>query len=137
MNEIWGEYLVSDDDNLLQFERIYELLSNTYWASTRSREVIQKSIYNSLCFGIYNRDLQIGFARCITDYSVIYYLADVIIDEKYRGRGLGKLLLRCIVNHETLAPLFGILNTNDAHELYKQFGFTQDLDTSMNRVVKR
>lgn len=132
----YGEFLISDDKTLIQTNSVYELLSNTYWAKKRSKETVEKSIENSLCFGIYkDRDL-IGFARCVTDYAVMYWLADVIIDEKYRGHGLGKALIKSITEHEKLINLVGLLATKDAHGLYEQFGFQKDQGASMRKPPK-
>lgn len=118
-----NQYLLSDDKTKLQPQRIQALLRDTYWAKDRSLEVVETSIEHSLCIGVYHEGLQIGFARCVTDYCSIYWLCDVIIDPTYRGEGLGKALMEFIVAHETLKPLQGILATNDAHGLYAQYGF--------------
>ena len=123
---ITDRYLISDDKSLIQTGRVFELLSNTYWAKDRTKEAVQKSIDNSLCFGVYLDNLQIGFARCITDYATIYYLCDVVIAEKHRGQGLGKALTKFITEHKSLAALMGVLGTKDAHGLYEQFGFMRD-----------
>jgi len=127
-------YLISDDKNLLDINRVCEMLSNTYWAKNRSREANKKSIENSLCFGVYKDNLQVGFARCVTDYAVYYYLCDVTIEEKYRGHGLGKALMKFIAGHELLAPLLGLLGTEDACGLYEQFGFKVCTDTHMYKL---
>ena len=82
------EFLISDDKTLIQPEIVFELFSKSYWAGERSLETIKKSIENSLCFGVYHVGKQVGFARCVTDYATIYWLADVIIDERFRGQGL-------------------------------------------------
>ena len=89
------------------------------------KEVIKKAINNSLCFGVYNGcEGQVGFARVITDNATFAYLADVFIVENYRGRGLSKLLVKTIVEHESLQGLRRfLLATSDAHGLYSQFGF--------------
>jgi GNAT superfamily N-acetyltransferase len=121
-----GNYLISDDKSLLQPERIYETLRNTYFAKNRSWDTISKAIERSLCFGVYCGGAQVGFARCFTDYAVTYYLCDVVIDEKHRGQGLGKALVKFITEHELLAPLMGVLGTEDAHGLYEKFGFKRD-----------
>ena len=137
MKQTFGSYLISDEKGLLQIDRIHELLSKSYWAKDRLKETIQKSIEHSLCFGVYIDGLQIGFARCITDYATMYYLADVIIDEKYRGQGLGKAFVKFIIEHKLLRICGGILDTSDAHGLYEQFGFARNPDKSMRRSSKR
>jgi GNAT superfamily N-acetyltransferase len=68
-----------------------------------------------------------GFARVVTDYGVLYYLCDVVVDENYRGQGLGKVLVEAIIEHEKLADLLGLLATKDAHSLYEKFGFQRDI----------
>lgn len=126
-----NDYVISSDKALLSADKIYELLSGSYWAQGRSRETIIKSIENSLCWGIYIGGEQVGFARAVTDYATIYWLCDVIIDEKHRGHGLGKMLVESVVNCEELAGLRGILGTKDAHGLYEQYGFVRVPDRFM------
>ena len=117
------EFLISDDKTLIQPGRVWELLSKSYWAADRDLATIQKSIEHSLCFGVYHAGEQIAFARCVTDYATIYWLGDVIVDERYRGRGLGKELVPFILSHELLQGLTGTLATRDAHGLYARYGF--------------
>lgn len=118
-----GTALISDDKNLLQIDRIFALLKTSYWAGERSRETIEQSIEHSLCFGVYQNGEQVGFARCVTDYATMFWLADVILDERVRGQGLGKALVDLIVSHERLQGLVGTLATRDAQGLYQRFGF--------------
>lgn len=124
MREYFKGFLYSDEKELLQLNKVYEMLSKTYWAYNREINIIEKSIENSLCFGVYKDNVQIGFARCVTDHSVIYWLCDVVIDENYRNQGLGKKLVEYIVQHHTLKNLRGILTSSPQHQkLYSQFGF--------------
>lgn len=120
--EIKG-FLISDNKNLIQIHMVCSLLKTTYWAGSRDTDTIQKSIDNSLCFGIYKDGNQVGYARCVTDYATVFWLCDVVIDNDYRGQGLGKLLIEFITNHDDLKSLSGILATRDAQGLYEQFGF--------------
>lgn len=126
-----GEFLISDDPGLLSLEAICSFLKRSYWASERPPEVVEASIRNSLCYGLYHEGRQIGFARAVTDRATMYWLADVFIDEAYRGKGLGKILVRTVVESEELRGLTGRLGTKDAHELYKQFGFVMDEGRAM------
>src|SRR6266498_623668 len=120
-----GEFLVSTDPVRLDIEFIHAFLSNSYWAAGIPREVVERSIANSLCFGVYEGDRQVGFARVITDYATFAYLADVFIIESHRGRGLSKFLMECIAQHPKLQGLRRWMPaTRDAHELYARFGFT-------------
>src|SRR6266536_552050 len=119
-----GEFLVSTDPVRLDIEFIHAFLSNSYWAAGIPREVVERSIANSLCFGVYEGDRQVGFARVITDYSTYAYLADVFIIESHRGRGLAKFLMECITKNPDLQGLRRwTLATRDAHSLYAKFGF--------------
>ena len=133
MKVCFEEFVICDDRESIQIDRCYEMLSNTYWAKNRSKEAIKISIENSLCFGVYKDDIQIGFARCVTDYAVLYYLCDVVIDDKYRGHGIGKALVKSITEHKLLAPLRGILDTSDAHGLYEKFGFRISQGMNMSK----
>jgi len=115
----------STDRSRLDFEAIYDFLAHrTYWAQNIPREVVQRSIDNALCFGVYEGKIQVGFARLITDYATFAYLADVFILEEYRGRGLSKKLVAFITS---LPELQGLrrwhLVTRGAQGLYEQFGF--------------
>ena len=123
MERQFDGFLISDEKGLLQPERIYMMLHDTYWAKERTRETIARAIENSLCFGIYFDGEQIGFARCVSDYATSFLLADVIIDERYRARGLGKALVSTILSHERLQGLTGTLATRDAHGFYAKYGF--------------
>lgn len=118
-------YTISTDKSRLDVPAIHDFLANSsYWAHNVPLSTVQKSIENSLCFGIYAGETQVGFARVITDYAVFAYLADVFVLGAYRGRGLGKWLVACIVSHPELQNLRRwILATKDAHGLYAQYGF--------------
>jgi GNAT superfamily N-acetyltransferase len=116
-------YLISDDRRILDPEKIYGMLSKSYWASDRPKEKILESIDNSLCFGMYCGGQQIGFARMVTDKVFFSWIMDVIIDDTFRGKGLGKWLLECILAHPDIASTKQRLATKDAHGLYEQFGF--------------
>lgn len=128
-----GNFKISTNKSLLSLDRICELLSKSYWANNRTNEIIAKSIENSICYGVYAHGEQIGFGRIITDYATTYYICDVIIDEKYRGQGLGKKLVECMIGSEDLKNNTGILATRDAHGLYRQFGFANTENMFMLR----
>jgi GNAT superfamily N-acetyltransferase len=91
-------------------------------------ERVQKAADHSLNFGLYYQDKQIGYARIVTDFTRIAYLADVFIIDAYRGRGLSKWLIQVIMDHPDLQHLSRwMLNTRDAHGLYEQFGWTRPI----------
>jgi N-acetylglutamate synthase-like GNAT family acetyltransferase len=119
-----GEFTISTDKRRLDLDVIHEFLTHSYWAAGISREVVALSIDNSLCFGIYSNAQQVGFARIISDYATFAYLADVFVLEAFRGKGLSRFLMQCIVEQPSLQGLRRwVLCTRDAHGLYAQFGF--------------
>ncbi|AYA38975.1 N-acetyltransferase [Hymenobacter oligotrophus] len=120
-------FTISTDSSRLNIGLIHDFLSNrSYWAPGISRELVERSIRNSLCFGVYNADgQQVAFARIISDKATFAYLCDVFVLEEYRGQGLSKLLMRHISEHPELQGLRRwMLGTRDAHSLYAEFGFT-------------
>lgn len=127
-NHEWkqGEFTISTDRNRLQIAAIHKFLSEeSYWANKRTKEQTITAIKNSLPFGVYTGENQIGFARVVTDYATFAYLGDVYILEEYRGRGLSKWLMETIVNHPDLQGFRRwVLATKDAHTLYEKYGFT-------------
>jgi GNAT superfamily N-acetyltransferase len=121
-----GRFLISTDRARLDLSVIYSFLATCYWAKGIPREVVARSIEHSLCFGIYDGGgAQAGFARVVSDYATVAYLGDVFVLESYRGQGLSKWLMECIMQHPALQNLRRwILLTRDVHALYSQFGFT-------------
>ena len=119
-----GAFSISTDRAHLDLDVIHSFLTESYWAREIPRQVVARSIENSLCFGVYRGEQQVGFARVISDYATFAYIADVFILEAFRGHGLGKWLIGCIMDHPDLQDLRRwSLVTRDAHELYSQFGF--------------
>jgi len=114
----------------MDIDLIHSFLTRSYWAEGISKEIVRRSIEGALCFGVFENEKQIGFARMITDRATFAYLADVFIIDEYRGLGLSKWLMEVIMSHPDLQGLRRLmLATRDAHELYKKFGFT-----SLNNV---
>lgn len=121
-----GPYVVSTDPSLLDVSVVRGFLSSSYWAEGVPADVVRRSIEHSLCFGVYEGEAQVGFARVVTDRATFAYLCDVFVIESRRGRGLGKLLIETVVAHPELQGLRRwLLATRDAHGLYRQFGFTE------------
>lgn len=118
-------YTLSTDPSLLDLDVIHTYLSeHSYWAQGRSRAVVARSIEHSLCFGIYQGNQQVGFARVITDFTVHAYLSDVFVLPEHRGRGLGKWLVASMLAHPLLRGVTKwSLDTRDAQGLYEPFGF--------------
>lgn len=120
-----GEFTISTEKSRLQIEAIHRFLSeDSYWAQERPKELTETAIEHSMCFGVYHGGDQIGFARVVTDHATFAYIGDVYIEEKYRGQGLSKWLMKVIVEHPELQGFRRyILATRDAHGLYEQFEF--------------
>jgi len=120
-----NEFIITTDKSKIDINYVHNFLSNSYWSPGISIEIVKKAIAGSLSFGVYHKEQQMGFARMITDKATFAYLADVFIDEKFRGQGLGKWLVEGIMSHPDLQNLRRILlATKDAHKLYEQLGFT-------------
>jgi len=119
------DILISDDRAFLDRTLIHRFLSErTYWAPNVPREIVERAIDHSLCFGVYRAGAQIGFARVVTDFATFAWLADVFILEEERGKGISKKLVTAIQAHPQLQGLRRfMLGTRDAHGLYAQFGF--------------
>jgi GNAT superfamily N-acetyltransferase len=118
-------YIISTDKSRLNITIIHQYLSKeSYWAKNIPLHTVQKCIEGSLCFGIYEANKQVAFARVITDYATFGYLADVFVLPESRGRGLSKWMMQCIMVHPYLQHFRKwMLGTRDAHGLYSQFGF--------------
>jgi GNAT superfamily N-acetyltransferase len=119
-----GEILVTTDPARLDLAAIHDFLTGSYWAQGISRELVERSIRHSLCFGAFEGDRQVGFARVITDRATFAYVADVFVLPSHRGRGIGMRIMACITGHPELQNLrLWTLFTRDAHGLYRQHGF--------------
>jgi len=131
--EIHRDHLtISTDPARLDHDAVADMLTRAYWAKGRPRERVDRALANSLVFGLYDGEKQIGLARVISDYAVFAYLCDVFIHEAYRAQGLGKWLMQTIHSHPDLQGLRRwTLVTRDAHTLYNQFGW-KPLDNPNN-----
>ena len=119
------EITVSTDPARLDLDVVHGFLTTSYWAAGIPRELVERSIRHSLCFGAYVDGRQVGFARVISDRATFAYVCDVFALPSYRGRGVGKRIMAAIRAHPELQGLRRwTLATRDAHGLYRQFGFT-------------
>lgn len=117
-------FTVTDNREDLDMETVHAFLCESYWAKGIPRPVLERAVENSLCFGLYHDSQQIGFGRAVSDLATFAYLADVFVVPAYRGRGLGKWLVSCILDHPALQGLRRLLlATRDAHGLYERNGF--------------
>lgn len=118
------DFHITTDFKKIDIDAVCSLLAQSYWANSRKRDIIIKSLENSICFSLFHKEIQIGLIRVITDYATFAYLCDVIIAEEYRHRGLGVWFLECVFKYPDLQNLRRwCLATKDAHEFYKKFGF--------------
>ncbi len=120
-----GEFFVSTDPGLLDLALMHDFLSRrSYWSPGLPMDVLRRAVAGSLCFGLYEGRRQVGFARMVTDRATFAWLCDVFVLEEYRGRGLSKWLMECVLAHPDLQGLRRIvLGTRDAHGLYSRYGF--------------
>jgi GNAT superfamily N-acetyltransferase len=133
-------FVISTDRSKLDVGLIQHWLSHdSYWAQGRPLEVVQRSIDNSLCFGVYEPGgRQIGFARVVTDYATFGWLCDVFILDAYRGRGLSKWLVQTVVSDPSLQRVRRLLlATRDAHELYRRYGGFESLQAPERWMERR
>ena len=132
-----NEYWITADKSKLDFESVHTWITNSYWANGRSKEDMKKVMDNSLNFGLFHNDKQVGFARVVTDHHTFAYLCDVIIDDSHRGKGLGKILMKEVLEYPQLKKMKRwLLFTKDAHGLYEQFGFGKD-DMPERTMIKK
>lgn len=128
MSKTWTreEFVVSDERARVDVGFVHSYLRRSYWAEDVPLEIVERAVENSLCFGLYGPDGQVGFARVISDYATFAYLADVFVIEEYRGRGLSVWLMECVAAHPRLQGLRRwMLGTRDAHGLYEKTGWSR------------
>jgi len=119
-----NQLVVSTDPARLDLNAVHSYLISAYWCEGIPREIVERALKNSLCFGLFDGSIQVGLARVVTDYATFAYLCDVYVLETHQGRGLGKWLIECAMAHPQLQGLrrFNLV-TRDAHQLYAPFGF--------------
>ncbi|MCY3414003.1 MAG: GNAT family N-acetyltransferase [Candidatus Heimdallarchaeota archaeon] len=118
-------FIISNDPSDVDVIKLHNFLAyRSYWAKNIPLQTVEQSIRGSLCFSLLEGNNFIGFARTITDRSTFAYLADVYIEEEYRGMGLGKKIIQAVMDHPDHQDIrTWVLFTADAHELYRQFGW--------------
>ena len=129
---------VSTDPERLDLAVIHQFLYRSYWVPGIPMCVVAKSVENSLCFGLYEGEAQIGFARVVTDHSRFAYLFDVFVLQEHRGKGYGSWLMECVVGCPGLTHLAAFsLRTKDAHGFYEPFGFERVEGDESAMVLRR
>ncbi len=128
-----AEFTLTDEPDRIDFAELCSLLWGTYWAETRGREVIERSVRRSLSFALLRGEKLAGFARVVTDAATVGYLCDFVIGEEHRGHGIGQWMLGKILAHPDLEGCRIDLFTKDAQDFYRPFGFAPHRFTSMVR----
>jgi GNAT superfamily N-acetyltransferase len=133
-----GDFVVSDDPARLDKATVVRFITGSYWAAGIPQATMQRAIAHSLCFGLYEGDKQVGFARVVTDRATFGYLCDVFVEESHRGAGLGQWLVACVLEHPDLQGLRRLsLMTRDAHTLYQRHGFKAMADPTIYLEIHR
>ena len=126
MEWIYNGYKLTDDVNRVDVKTVHRLLSDTYWAGSRTIKQVRDSLKFSLCFSVFKDKKQVGFGRVVTDHVLFAWIADIIIAPAHRGKGLGKFMMSVITEHHRMPQHLQLLRTRDAHTLYEKFGFVVD-----------
>lgn len=141
MNREWtrSDFLISTDQTMLDMDIIHDYLSKrSYWALNIPRDLLEKAIRNSRCYGIYGGKALVGFGRCITDEATFGYLSDIFVLESHRGLGLGQWLVECMLGDPDLQGLRNwTLYTLDAQDLYARFGFQNPEEPRNVMAIKK
>jgi len=125
---------LDDDRDRVDVDAVYGFLSEAYWVRGRSRKTIERLIRESTqVIAAYEGDRLVGFCRVISDASSVAWLGDVFVLPEYRGRGIGRELVREAVEDPRFRDLQWYLGTRDAHELYAKFGFEPPNERTMVR----
>ena len=120
-----GKFTVSTDRRRIDQDAALALLRTTFWAAGMEPAALARAIANSVCFGVYDGEVLVGFGRAVTDLSTYAYWTDVVMADHYRGQGLGRWLSECMLAHPDLQRLRRVaLLTRDAEALYAGVGFT-------------
>lgn len=129
------QFLITTDPSRLDVSAIHAFLTRSWWAEGISKETVARGLPNSLCFGIYDSQKQIGFGRVISDFATFAYLCDDYILEEYRGKGLGSWLMECILRHPDLQGLRRWMVIAQEPRFYAKFGFKPLVAPEMNMEI--
>lgn len=137
MNVTPPELEISSDRSRIDVDVVHHWLSQTYWASTRPLDVVQRCVQSSVCFGGYIVGRQVAFGRLVTDSAVFAWAGDVIVAPEARGRGYGRSIVAAMLDYaDNCGVLSVILNTRDARGFYEKFGFVPDVNVEP-RMIRR
>jgi GNAT superfamily N-acetyltransferase len=134
MEWIRDAFVLTDDATRIDLAKTQALLQSTYWGVRRPPAVVAMMLEHSLPFVLLHQGMQIGFGRVVSDYKVFSWVADIVIDVPYRGKGLGKWMMSCIITHPQIRHTQMVLQTRDAHSLYERCGFSQNAALMSTKV---
>ena len=118
-------YEIDDDLARLDLDVVHGFVTGSYWAGGVPRDVVARSVANSLNLGLYRGESQVGFTRAVTDRATFAWVCDVFVLPGHRGCGLGHWMIETLRAHPDLAGLRRfMLATADAHQVYADCGFT-------------
>jgi GNAT superfamily N-acetyltransferase len=133
-----GAYEIDDDPGRLDLDVVYGFVRGSYWAEGAPRDVVERSVANSLGLGLYHGGSQVGFARAVTDRATFAWVCDVFVLPDHRGLGLGHWMIETLLEHPDLAGLRRfMLATADAHQVYADRGFTPLADPGRYMEIRR
>lgn len=130
-----GGFVLTDSKSFVDPQATHRLLALTYWGVRRPYDVVEKMVKHSLCLALLEGDRQVGFGRAVSDFTVFSWIADIVIEPKHRGKGLGKWMMACFIEHPLLQGTQMVLQTRDAHGLYERFGFSTNPALMSTAVV--
>jgi ribosomal protein S18 acetylase RimI-like enzyme len=132
-----GDLILTTDRSRLDIDTVLVMLQASHWGGAVTREILARSVENSVCVGVYRGDEQLAFARAVTDLATYAYLTDVIVSPSARGSGLGSWMVETFLAHPDLQGLRRItLLTRDAHSLYQKFGFSTKMPASTYMEIR-
>ncbi len=132
------EYEIDDDQARLDLDVVHGFVTGSYWAEGVPRDVVERSVANSLTLGLYDDQNQVGFTRAVTDRATFAWVCDVFVLPEHRGRGLGHWMIETLLAHPDLAGIRRfMLATADAHQVYADCGFTPIGDPSQHMEIRR
>jgi GNAT superfamily N-acetyltransferase len=130
-----GEYVIDDDRSRLELDRVAGWLADSYWARSTPEAAVRRSWEMSgVVLGLYLGETMVGCARAVTDFARFAYLSDVFVEPDHRGHGLGRWLVQTMIEHPAVPRVRWVLHTDDAHGLYREFGFEAADETVMQRA---
>jgi GNAT superfamily N-acetyltransferase len=132
------DYEIDDNQARLDLDVVYEFVTRSYWAEGVPRDVVERSVANSLALGLYTTGGQVGFTRAVTDRATFVWVCDVFVLPAHRGRGLGHWMVETLRAHPDLTGIRRhLLATSDAHQVYADCGFTPLADPVRYMEISR